>query len=135
MLEDMRSVASYADVRIEGLESGQVSEGINLASSNSRPIASPDVALLVDSPTSSYSAGQIWYMFDQDVRFGIDRIRRDDLRSVELSEYEVIIVPGFSGSYKSIVDSTMVNALKSWVSEGGILVGLEQGCRNAHGKT
>ncbi|NND73279.1 MAG: hypothetical protein HKN43_17020 [Rhodothermales bacterium] len=124
---DMQAVADYADVGVEALPSGQVEKGINLASSNSRPVPQPDVGLIVDSPISSYSAGQIWYMFDQDIKFGIDRIRKDDMGSIDLSEYEVIIVPGFNGSYKSLADTTMVESLKQWVSRGGVLIGLEQG--------
>lgn len=126
MAGDMAALAEKTNVKIEALSSGLVEKGINLASNNSRPVSRPEVALVVDSPVSSYSAGQIWYMFDQDVQFGIDRIRRDDLNSIDLGKYDVLIVPGFGGSYRSFADSTLLAKLKTWVSDGGVMIGSEQ---------
>ena len=124
--DDMSAISDAAGVEILSLASGAVDSGINLASNDSEPLPRSRVALLVDSPVSSYSAGQIWYMFDQDVSLGISRIRHDDLGSLDLSDYDVLIVPGFGGSMSGFADSTTVQRLRSWVSGGGVLVGLER---------
>lgn len=125
--DDMREIAQSSRVEIIGVASGAVDGGINLASNDSEPLPASRVALLVDSPVSSYSAGQIWYMFDQDIGFGISRIRHDDLASLRLNNYDVLIVPGFGGNMSSFTDSATVQRLRSWVSAGGVLVGLERG--------
>jgi len=122
---DMQRIAEEAKVNIVGFDTGRMDEGIDLASRDSEPVAKPKVALMVDSPFSSYTAGQIWFLFDRWTGFGISRIRSDALRYMDMNEYDVIIVPGGWGGISSAFDSTAQDRLKSWVREGGTLVATE----------
>jgi len=120
---DMKMVAAEARVRIVGFDSGRVDDGIDLASGNSRPVTRPRTALLVGDPVSSYTAGQLWFLFDQWTGFGIDRIRARRLPTVDLSAYKVLILPG--GRLTSVFDSSNVARLKRWIRAGGTLVATE----------
>jgi Zinc carboxypeptidase len=120
---DMDRIAEAARVRIVGFDSGRVDEGTDLASASNRPVERPRTGLVVDDPTSSYTAGQLWFLFDQWTGFGIDRIRARRIASMSLKEYRVLVLPG--GRYSSVFDSTTVEKLRSWVSAGGTLVATE----------
>jgi len=75
MQSDMRQLAEGVNVVIEGFDTGRMDAGMDLASGDSQPVEKPKVALMIDSPFSSYTAGQLWFLFDQWTEFGIDRIR------------------------------------------------------------
>lgn len=69
---DMRDLIEEVDVVVEGFDTGRMDTGMDLASSDSEPVKKPKVALMIDSPFSSYTAGQLWFLFDQWTEFGID---------------------------------------------------------------
>jgi hypothetical protein len=125
MREDMARIADEASVEIVGLETGRMDEGMDLASRDSEVIEKPDVALLVDSPFNSYTAGQLWFLFDRWTEFGISRLRSDALDNIDLNEYDVLLIPGSRGSLSSVIDSTMQERLKAWVRSGGTIVATE----------
>ncbi|NGP76034.1 hypothetical protein G3570_05295 [Balneolaceae bacterium YR4-1] len=121
---DMQRIAEEAKVQIVGFDTGRMDEGIDLASRDSDPVKKPKVALMVDSPFRSYTAGQIWFLFDRWTEFGISRIRSERLLYMDINEYDVIIMPGARG-LSSLLDSTAQEKLKSWVRAGGTLVATE----------
>ncbi len=121
---DMQRIAKEAKVNIAGFNTGRMDEGIDLASRDSNPVSEPKVALMVDSPFSSYTAGQIWFLFDRWTEFGISRLRSDALSYMDINEYDVIVMPGAYG-LSSLLDSTAQERLKNWVREGGTLVATE----------
>lgn len=122
---DMRQLAEEVSVVIEGFDTGRMDEGMDLASSDSEPVKEPKVALMVDSPFSSYTAGQLWFLFDQWTEFGIDRIRSGSFNGIDLAEYDVILMPGAWGGLSGVWNSSQIEDLKSWVRNGGVLIGTE----------
>lgn len=120
---DMVAIANVAQVKIAGFNTGRMDIGSDLGSPSMRPIEEPKVALLMDVPFNSYTAGQLWFLFDQFTEFGISRIRANDLTSIKLHEYDVIIMPGMWGN--GGLDETTSELLKNWVHYGGTLVGTE----------
>jgi hypothetical protein len=121
---DMQEVAEYAGVRIHGLDTGRMDSGIDLASRSSNVLHQPKVAMVIDQPFNSYTAGQIMFQFDRNVEYGISRIRSYRLASVDLDEYDVIILPGQRGSAPHYGERQQ-EALKDWVERGGTLVTTE----------
>ncbi|MFB3131292.1 MAG: M14 family metallopeptidase, partial [Rhodothermales bacterium] len=121
---DVERIAREAGVVIVGMDSGRMAEGIDLASSDSRPVKKPKVALLADRPFSAYTAGQLWYLFDQETGLGLTRIRGDQFSGVKLSDYDVLVVPG-AFNLSGVIDSTQVERLQAWVRDGGTLVATE----------
>ena len=135
---DMERVARETGVRIHGLDTGRMEEGIDLASRNSRVVDEPKTALLVDQPFSTYTSGQIWYLFDQETRLPVTRIRSSSLEGTgtgegryvrygkaDINDYDVLILPG-AGRLEAVFDSTQQAALKDWVRRGGTLVATEE---------
>lgn len=122
---DMRQVAEAANVVIEGFDTGRMDAGMDLASGDSQPVKKPKVALMVDSPFSSYTAGQLWFLFDQWTELGIDRIRSGSFNRIDLHEYDVILMPGAWGGLNGVWSDSQIEDLKSWVRNGGVLIGTE----------
>ncbi|SMO82267.1 M14 family metallopeptidase [Gracilimonas mengyeensis] len=122
---DMQKIAESAKVVVEGFDTGRMDEGMDLASSDSQPIEKPNVALMIDSPFSSYTAGQLWFLFDQWTEFGINRIRSGSFSTGDLDEYDVILMPGAWRGVQGVWSENDIEALKDWVRQGGILIGAE----------
>jgi hypothetical protein len=135
---DMQRIAEEAQVQIVGLNSGSTPTGIDLASDDSRPIKMPKTALLVDEPFSTYTTGQIWYLFDEETEFPIARIRTSSLGQsssstygrygvADLNEYDVLVLPGsgWGGNLSNAFDSSSIEHIRDWVRSGGTLVATE----------
>jgi hypothetical protein len=133
---DMQRIAEEAQVQIVGLNSGNTPTGIDLASDDSRPIKPPKTALLVDEPFSTYTTGQIWYLFDQETELPITRIRTSSLGQsssstygrygvADLNDYDVLVLPG-AGSLSAAFDSASIEQVRDWVRSGGTLIATEE---------
>ncbi len=134
---DMASIAKEAGVDVEGFDTGRMHSGYDLASSRNRPVKQPKAALMIDPPFSSYTAGQIYYLFDRETALPIQRIRPSVLKQtampkfrqryglVDLEDYNVLILPGGGSGLKQLFGKDQLAALKEWVQEGGVLVATE----------
>lgn len=120
---DMATIAEAANVQIVGFDTGRMDEGSDLGSPSNRPIEKPKVALMMDSPYSSLTAGQLWFLFDRFTEFGISRIRSNDINSIDLNSYDVILMPGMWGN-GGMSEST-IERIKNWVRDGGTIIGTE----------
>ncbi len=125
MADDMQRIAREAGVAVYGYDSGWTEGSINPASRESIPVKKPTVGLVLDTPFNSYTAGQLWFLFEEWTQLPINRIRLAQLPSLELKKYDVLIFPGARGNLSSQIDSTTVTALRAWVKAGGTLVGTE----------
>ncbi len=122
--QDMKTIADYADVKVAGFNTGRMDSGSDLGSPSMRPIEKPRVGLMIDSGFSSYTAGQIWFLFDQWTEFGIDRIRSGSFGGLDLNDYDVLILPGGYGLNGTFNENSR-ERLKDWVRDGGTLVATE----------
>jgi hypothetical protein len=135
---DMQRIAEETQVQIVGLNSGNTPTGIDLASDDSRPLQQPKTALLVDEPFSTYTTGQIWYLFDEETELPIARIRTSSLGQssssaygrygvADLNDYDVLVLPGsgWGGNLSNAFDSSSIEQLREWVRSGGTLVATE----------
>lgn len=120
---DMAAIAEDANVVITGFNTGRMDEGSDLGSPSMRPVHEPKVALMMDSPYSSLTAGQLWFLFDQWTEFGISRIRSGDFNNIDLNSYDVILMPGMWGN--GGFSESAIERIKTWVRDGGTLIGTE----------
>ncbi len=112
----LNNLATTNHIKIYGVSTG-LTNGIDLGSSEFRALPTPKVGLLVGDGITSYDAGEIWHLLDQRYDITVSKLDTDNLSSTDLSRYTTIIMP--SGS------TTGENAktLKTWVENGGILIG------------
>ena len=118
---DMDQIAKEAGVKIDAFTTGRMKEGIDFGSGNMVPLKNPKVGLMVDRPFNSYTAGQLWYLLDKETELGISKLRMSRLKNLDLDHYDVLLFPGARG----VLDSSLVNKFKGWISNGGTLVATE----------
>lgn len=134
---DMAEVAASAKVLINSHPTGRMAEGFDLASSKNRPVERPKVALMVDPPFDMYSCGQIYFLFDQETRLPVARIRTSVLRQTavpkfgarygyaDLKDYQVLILPNGGAGLREVFQKEQLDQLKAWIEAGGVLIAQE----------
>jgi len=83
--------------------------------------------VLTGEPISPTQYGAIWHMFDQVLGLPFTPILAGSLRSADLTQYNVIIVPGDQGdgaAFERVLDGAQ---LRAWVTAGGVLIGIRGG--------
>jgi hypothetical protein len=106
---------------------GFVDSGKDFGSGYVNYIKAPKIAALVGDQTSSLSAGATWHFFEQELQYPITQIGTDYFRSIDLGNYDVLLVP--EGRYRMFDEETM-KSVQEWISNGGRLI-LVSGALNA----
>jgi hypothetical protein len=125
-----RLVATLEDLarahhqRLVPVTTGFVDAGKDLGSSSVRAIKPVRVGMPFGSPLSSLGIGEVWHWFDQVIAYPLTRFPADRFASMDLSEFDVIILP--SGSYGSVLGAEGWKRVQEWVRGGGRLVAIEQ---------
>ncbi|MDP5082002.1 MAG: M14 family metallopeptidase [Winogradskyella sp.] len=114
---------------------------INSGFSQTTPdIGSPDIklvnkqniAVLSGNGTSSLSYGEIWYFFEQQLKYPLTSINTDDLNRTNLDKFNVLIIP--NGYYGSVLNDDNMTKLKTWVNAGGKVIAMDGALRSFAGK-
>ncbi len=129
-------LAEKTGVDFFGLTTGLSPRGIDIGSSSFSRLEKPEILMFIGGSTSSYLAGEIWHLFDQNYHIHITNAPSDRIGSIDLNRYNNIILPG--GSLKEW-SSSDVQKLKTWVEGGGILIACKDASKwatkNELGKT
>lgn len=118
----LTELAKESHVQIDALSTG-LTEGINIGSSEFKPLTLPKIALLVGNGISSYDAGEIWHLLDQRYDMILTKLDTDNIARADLSRYNTIIMP--SGN----LDKNNTDQLAAWVENGGTLIGFKNTLR------
>lgn len=118
LFEILNKIASESYVKITAVKTG-LTIGIDLGSTSFKTIEKQKVALLVGDGVTSTDAGEIWHLFDQRYHMHITKLDVTNLGSLDLSKYTSIIVP----SNRMNLDKGTITKLKTWVKDGGTLIG------------
>jgi hypothetical protein len=118
----LQRLASEENIEIIATHSGWVDEGPNFGSGNVRFVKKPKIALAYNSPTSSLSAGATRFVLERKYAYPVTVIRTDQLRSAELSKYNVLILPDTWGGYDRDLGESGARQIKDWVQKGGTLI-------------
>ncbi|KAB8153660.1 zinc carboxypeptidase [Kordia sp. TARA_039_SRF] len=113
----LRTIAQESHLNITAVSSG-LTEGIDLGSNNFEAIIQPKIAMLVGDGITSYDAGEIWHLFDQRYEIPLTKLDTRNFGRKDLSKYTHIILPNTYSLPKNIT-----NNLKTWVKNGGTLIG------------
>jgi hypothetical protein len=123
LLDLLSKLATDTSVEIEAVQSGLMDKGPDFGSPDIRVIGAPRVALLSGEETSSLSAGEIWHLFEQQLKYPLTLINSRNLSGTDLKYYDVLIMP--NGFYRNLNDKPVADKLKQFVNEGGNLIALE----------
>ena len=105
------------------VRSGMTESGRDLGTDRAVTLTMPRIALAGGPGTYATSFGAYWFFLDQTLGVPYDAVPFEQLESIDLAAYDVLIVPELSGS----VDSTLIAAVDDWVRQGGRLVAVASG--------
>lgn len=118
----LNEIAKESHVTIDAASTG-LTEGIDLGSGKFRTLEQPKIALIVGDGITSYDAGELWHLFDQRFDMTVTKLDTRSLQRTNLDRYNTIILP--SGS----LSGADAKALKTWVENGGTLIGYRYALR------
>ncbi|MEA1885669.1 MAG: M14 family zinc carboxypeptidase [Bacteroidota bacterium] len=113
--EIVTNSANNIGVHLHPVSSGMVQKGKDLGSNYSNLKYKPEIALIGGEGVSTGGMGELWYFLEREIEYPYTIIGLDYLTSVNLTEYDVILLP--SGSY-----SKQKEKLTDYVKQGGRLV-------------
>lgn len=123
MKQFLTKVANESHLNITAVSSG-LTEGIDLGSNNFEAIKDLKVAMLIGESITSYDAGEIWHLFDQRYEIPLTKLDVSNLDRHNLSKYTHIILPNTYSLSKH-----QTSKLKTWVQNGGIIIGYRNASR------
>ena len=116
---DALDQAAHSGLDIYAFDSTMTSVGPDLGS-NHFPIVEPVKPLIIGGEgTSSYGAGETWYLLDQRLELPAPLVELDRLGEVDLGDYTHLLLP--DGDYAKIDESRKVD-ITAWIEAGGILI-------------
>ena len=128
--EMVNRLAAETGANVVAVSDSWVTDGPSFGSANVVRHNEPKVAMAWDVPTASYSAGNTRFVIERQFDFPITAIRTDSLRSANLNRYQVLILPLMNGAgYKAVLGESGIENLKTWVRQGGVIIGLGNATR------
>ncbi len=112
-------VAAANGINFYGVTTGLTKEGIDLGSNSFIRLQKPEILMLAGMAANSSDAGEIWHMFDQRFHIPLCITEAFRLGSVNLAQYNTLILPG--GSYPELSKSQIEN-IRRWTENGGTLI-------------
>lgn len=136
LYKDMADIAQTAGVVIQAMPTGRMRTGYDLASPTHRPVDAPRLAMLVEPPFDTYTSGQVYFLFDHETGFPIDRIRTSAFKQttlpkfgqrygyVDINEYDVLVLPD-ADQLEQLFFQGQREEILAWLSRGGTLIAIE----------
>ncbi len=116
-------LSGEAGVRVTPVDTSYTSQGISLGSDLMPSVGSPKIGLVSGEGVSPTSFGFLWHLLDRQVRLPYTRLDLGSLGSVDLSDFDVLILPDGWGYGRKLTGESG-DALARWVRRGGILIGV-----------
>ena len=113
----LEKIAKENHLDIKGVTTG-LNDGIDLGSNNFRAIKKQKVAMLVGGRIFGNDAGEVWHLLDQRFDMFLTKLDLSYFSRTDIQKYTTIIIPSLSS-----LDKASQDKLKTWVKNGGILVG------------
>ncbi len=115
-------LANKAGVKLFAVKSGMAEKGKDLGSNYAVLKYKPEIALIGGEGVSTGGFGELWFFMERELEYPVTVIRPDYLSSVDLDDYDVVLLP--SGSY-----TKQKEQLKDYVKQGGRLALFENAIR------
>ena len=121
----IRRLVNKHKVGVQVLNTGFSTSGGDLGSSVYTLQRAPRIAVLAGENVNPNQFGQVWYYFEQDLKYPVSVFDANDIGSIADGDYDIVIMP--SGSYNL---GGAADALKGWVRDGGKLIAIERANRS-----
>jgi hypothetical protein len=105
------------------MDGGFMDSGPDMGSPDVLKLAAPRVACITGNDVGSNAAGEIWHLFEQQIKYPLTLLNGNRLRINTLKQFDVLILP--DGDYSFINDKKMGEDIKTWVKNGGRIIALE----------
>lgn len=115
----VKTLANEMSCKIYTTTTGFVDSGKDFGSGDVKYIKAPKVALIGGEETSSLSFGEVWHYFERQLHYPVTVLGTDYFKTVDLSKYDVLIVP--PGNY-TLFDEEQLGKVNEWVTAGGRLI-------------
>lgn len=115
----LQKIAVENHIDIASVSTG-LTEGIDLGSNQFRALSLPRIGLFTGRGITPYDAGEIWHLMDQRYDIPITKLETSNLSRLTLSKYTHIVLPNSRGQS---FDKEKIEKLKTWVRNGGTLIG------------
>jgi hypothetical protein len=126
----VRELAEQERVKVIGVATHLADEGYDLGSNRVRHLRKPKIAVVTDSPVNSTEYGALWFVLEQRLGIKFTPVRAENLRGLDLADYNVLIFPpdfGQGRSWGRFVDKGVAGRIAEWIRGGGLVIGLEGG--------
>ncbi len=128
--EVLEDLANDFEQRLHPIHSGFVANGPDLGSGDVVYLKPPKVALIGGDGTSSLDYGAAWHFMEQDLGYPVTTINTAYFGRVDLSDYDVLIMP--NGRYGDF-DEGVMTRINDWVKAGGKLIAIQGAIRKLKG--
>jgi len=119
----VRRIANENSTRIYPISTGFVDKGFDFGSGKVHFMKAPKVALVTGSGISSNAAGEVWFLFEQQLNYPVTLINLNELSNASWNAFDVLIMP--SGNYSFLSDKNKTDQFRDWISKGGKVIALE----------
>jgi hypothetical protein len=126
-LELLGKIAEKYALNIIGVSTALSSAGTDLGGGNFTLLTVPRTAFLVGRSVSMNAFGSLWYLLDRELNMRVSKIDIDYLSRLDLSKYNVLILPPYYGSLKDGLHKSGIGKLKDWIKSGGTLISMGRG--------
>lgn len=124
----VRRLVNKHKVDVKVLNTGFSTSGGDLGSSVYTLQRAPRIAVLAGENVNPNQFGQVWYYFEQDLKYPVSVFDADDIGDIAAGDYDIVIMP--SGRYNL---GGAADELKSWIRSGGKLIAIESANRSLSG--
>ena len=107
-------------ITFHAMHTGNSENGIDLGSSKFIALIKPAVAMITGTGTGATDAGEVWHLLDQRMNIPSSHLDQSIFNRIDLTRYNTLIL--VAGSYNDLNKEK----LKTWVSNGGNLILLEE---------
>jgi hypothetical protein len=119
----LNEIATGDGIDVYSFDTGLDYKGSSLGSNSFLPLKKPEIAMLIGEGFSATDVGEIWHLLDTRFNIPVTLLPLEVFNRSALNKYNTIIMPSTSGSV-SISDAAK-DKLKTWVRNGGVLIGME----------
>ncbi|MFO7745212.1 MAG: zinc carboxypeptidase, partial [Psychroflexus sp.] len=126
------ATANEFEVELSTSKTGFSNSGTDFGSPDIKKIHPQRIAVLRGKGTSSLSYGSLWYFFEQELNYPIISISTDDFSSLDLEDYDILVLP--NGSYSSLFKDEQLKSLSTWIKSGGKIIAMGNALSTFEGK-